>query len=95
MDLNDFQNSFAKLWGYTNAERIGTDRLEDGGVIMLVSGAPARILGQVGVAPVAWVNSMVTASAIFSSGAKAEGRMALPGRGAQAIRSRLAITDAD
>ena len=42
MDLDDFQGSFAKLWGYTNAVRIGADRLADDGAIALVSGSPAR-----------------------------------------------------
>ena len=42
MDLDGFQGSFAKLWGYTNAVRIGTQYLADDGAITLVSGSPAR-----------------------------------------------------
>ncbi len=42
MDLDGFQGSFAKLWGYTNAVRIGTQYLAEDGAITLVSGSPAR-----------------------------------------------------
>jgi len=42
MDLDGFQGSFAKLWGYTNAVRIGTQYLAKDGAITLVSGSPAR-----------------------------------------------------
>jgi NAD(P)-dependent dehydrogenase (short-subunit alcohol dehydrogenase family) len=42
MDLDGFQGSFAKLWGYTNAVRLGTSSMSDDGTIVLVSGYPAR-----------------------------------------------------
>ncbi|MEM6705964.1 MAG: SDR family oxidoreductase [Acidobacteriota bacterium] len=42
MDLDGYQSSFDKLWGYTNCVRLGTQHLTDDGTIVLVSGAPAR-----------------------------------------------------
>lgn len=42
MDLDAFQGSFAKLWGYTTAVRLGTEHLANDGAIVLVSGSPAR-----------------------------------------------------
>jgi len=42
MDLDGFQGSFAKLWGYTNAVRLGTSSMSEDGTIVLVSGYPAR-----------------------------------------------------
>jgi NAD(P)-dependent dehydrogenase (short-subunit alcohol dehydrogenase family) len=42
MDLDGFQGSFAKLWGYTNAVRLGAGSLAEDGTIVLVSGYPAR-----------------------------------------------------
>ncbi len=42
MDLDGYQASFDKLWGYTNVVRLGTEYLNDNGSIVLVSGAPAR-----------------------------------------------------
>ena len=45
MDLDAFQASFAKLWGYTNAVRIGTPHLAGNGAIVLISGSPARKCG--------------------------------------------------
>ena len=42
MDLDGFQLSFRKLWGYTNSVRLGTQYLPDDGAIVLVSGYPAR-----------------------------------------------------
>lgn len=42
MDLDGFQGSFAKLWGYTNAVRLGAPHLSEHGSIVLVSGYPAR-----------------------------------------------------
>jgi NAD(P)-dependent dehydrogenase (short-subunit alcohol dehydrogenase family) len=41
MDLDAFQNSFQKFWGYTNAVRLGAPHLTADGVIVLISGAPA------------------------------------------------------
>ncbi len=45
MDLDAFQASFAKLWGYTNAVHSGTPHLAENGAIVLVSGSPARKSG--------------------------------------------------
>lgn len=42
MDLDAYQGSFAKLWGYTNVVRYGAGDLADNGSIVLVSGTPAR-----------------------------------------------------
>ena len=42
MELDGFQGSFAKLWGYTNAVRLGISSMNDDGTIVLVSGYPAR-----------------------------------------------------
>lgn len=42
MDLDAYQGSFRKLWGYTNVVQIGAPHVTDGGSIVLVSGAPAR-----------------------------------------------------
>jgi NAD(P)-dependent dehydrogenase (short-subunit alcohol dehydrogenase family) len=42
MDLDGFQGSFRKLWGYVNSVRLGAAYLPDDGCIVLVSGSPAR-----------------------------------------------------
>ncbi|MDH3714469.1 MAG: SDR family oxidoreductase [Gammaproteobacteria bacterium] len=42
MDLDGYQGSFAKLWGYANSVRLGTPHLSQEGCIVLVSGFPAR-----------------------------------------------------
>lgn len=42
MDLDAYQASFAKLWGYTNVVRLGAPHLTETGCIVLVSGSPAR-----------------------------------------------------
>lgn len=42
MDLDGFQGSFAKLWGYVNTVRLGAPLMAKGGSIVLVSGYPAR-----------------------------------------------------
>jgi len=42
MDLDGFQGSFDKLWGYTNAVRLGAEHLSEAAAIVLVSGFPAR-----------------------------------------------------
>lgn len=42
MDMDGFQNSFDKLWGYANVVRFGTEHLGEDGTIVLVSGSPAR-----------------------------------------------------
>ncbi|MFU8816175.1 MAG: SDR family NAD(P)-dependent oxidoreductase [Pseudomonadales bacterium] len=42
MDLDGFQGSFAKLWGYVNSVRLGAPHLAADGCIVLVSGSPAR-----------------------------------------------------
>lgn len=54
MDLDGYQASFDKLWGYANVVRYGTEHLADNGCIVLVSGAPARKTkpGQVSLASV-------------------------------------------
>ncbi len=42
MDLDGFQNSFAKLWGYANSVRLGVPHMSADGAVVLVSGYPAR-----------------------------------------------------
>lgn len=42
MDLDGFQNSFAKLWGYVNSVRLGVPHMSPSGAVVLVSGYPAR-----------------------------------------------------
>ena len=42
MDLDGFQNSFAKLWGYVNSVRLGVPQMAKNGAVVLVSGYPAR-----------------------------------------------------
>jgi len=42
MDLDGYEASFQKLWGYANVVRFGTEHVSEGGSITLVSGAPAR-----------------------------------------------------
>jgi NAD(P)-dependent dehydrogenase (short-subunit alcohol dehydrogenase family) len=62
MDMDGYQASFDKLWGYANVVRFGTQHLSENGSIVLVSGAPARRAkpGQVSLASVgAAVEAMV------------------------------------
>jgi len=42
MDMDGFQASFDKLWGYANVIRFGAEHLSDTGSIVVVSGTPAR-----------------------------------------------------
>ncbi len=42
MDLDGFQGSFAKLWGYVNTVRLGAAHMAKDGAIVLISGYPAR-----------------------------------------------------
>jgi NAD(P)-dependent dehydrogenase (short-subunit alcohol dehydrogenase family) len=42
MDLDGFDGSFRKLWGYVNSVRLGAPHLQSTGCIVLVSGSPAR-----------------------------------------------------
>ena len=42
MDLDAYQASFDKLWGYANCVRLGAEYLSEHGNIVLVSGSPAR-----------------------------------------------------
>lgn len=42
MDMEGYQGSFAKLWGYANVVRHGAEHLSEQGSIVLVSGSPAR-----------------------------------------------------
>ena len=42
MDLDGFQGSFAKLWGYVNTVRLGAPHMAQDGAIVLLSGYPAR-----------------------------------------------------
>lgn len=54
MDMDGYQASFDKLWGYVNVVRFGAEHLSDDGSVVLVSGAPARKSrpGQVAIASV-------------------------------------------
>lgn len=42
MDMDGYQASFDKLWGYANVVRFGTQHMSEDGTIVLVSGSPAR-----------------------------------------------------
>ncbi len=42
MDMDGFQGSFDKLWGYANVIRFGAPHMSENGSIVVVSGAPAR-----------------------------------------------------
>ena len=42
MDLDGFQGSFRKLWGYVNSVRLGAPHMAEEGAIVLVSGFPAK-----------------------------------------------------
>jgi len=42
MDMEGYQGSFDKLWGYANIVRYGAPLLPPDGCVVLVSGAPAR-----------------------------------------------------
>ncbi|PON14708.1 short-chain dehydrogenase [Candidatus Entotheonella serta] len=42
MDLDGYQASFDKLWGYTNSVRLAAEHMDERGTIVLVSGTPAR-----------------------------------------------------
>ena len=42
MDMDAYQASFDKLWGYANVVRFGAEHMDENGSIVLVSGAPAR-----------------------------------------------------
>lgn len=42
MDMDGYQKSFDKLWGYANVVRYGTRHMAEDGTIVLVSGSPAR-----------------------------------------------------
>ena len=42
IDLDGFQNSFAKLWGYVNSVRLGAPLMAKNGAIVLYSGYPVR-----------------------------------------------------
>ena len=54
MDMDGYQSSFSKLWGYTNVVRYGLDQLSESGAIVLVSGTPARYCnpGQIAISSV-------------------------------------------
>jgi len=54
MELDAYQASFDKLWGYTNVVQIGVPYLNNDGAIVLVSGSPARVAraGQIALASV-------------------------------------------
>ncbi|MFN0039342.1 MAG: SDR family oxidoreductase [Burkholderiales bacterium] len=65
MDMDGYQASFAKLWGYTNVVRFGAEYLANDGTIVLVSGSPARkprpgqvAIGSVGGAVEAFVRAV-------------------------------------
>lgn len=54
MDIEGFKGSFAKMWGYANVVRYGTQHLPQDGCIVLVSGSPARKIkpGQIAIGSV-------------------------------------------
>lgn len=58
MDLDGFQGSFRKLWGYANSVRLGAAHMAENGAIALVSGFPAK-KAKPGYAAIATVGSAV------------------------------------
>jgi len=58
MDLDAFEGTFAKLWGYTNSISLGAPHMAKTGSIVLVSGFPAR-KASAGTAAVAAVGNAV------------------------------------
>lgn len=42
MEMDGYQASFDKLWGYANVVRFGVGHLSENGTVVLVSGSPAR-----------------------------------------------------
>jgi len=58
MDLDGFQGSFRKLWGYVNSVRLGAEHMDPQGSIVLVSGFPARKCGP-GAAAISTVGNAV------------------------------------
>lgn len=42
MDLDGYEASFSKLWGYANVVRLGAEHMSQDGAIVLVSGSPSR-----------------------------------------------------
>ena len=65
MDMDGYQASFSKLWGYANVVRYGLAQLSESGAVVLVSGTPARVcrpgqiaLSSVGGAVEAFVRGM-------------------------------------
>jgi len=42
MDLDGYQGSFAKLWGYVNSVRLGVPHMAQDGAVVLFSGFPVR-----------------------------------------------------
>jgi NAD(P)-dependent dehydrogenase (short-subunit alcohol dehydrogenase family) len=42
MDMEKYQGSFRKVWGYANSVRFGAPQMAEDGAIVLVSGFPAR-----------------------------------------------------
>lgn len=42
MDMDGFEGSFRKVWGYANVIRYGVEHLSADGAIVVVSGSPAR-----------------------------------------------------
>lgn len=58
MDLDGFEGSFRKLWGYVNSVRLGAAHLAPNGCIVLVSGFPARKCA-IGMAAISTVGNAV------------------------------------
>jgi NAD(P)-dependent dehydrogenase (short-subunit alcohol dehydrogenase family) len=58
MNLDGFQGSFRKLWGYVNSVRLGVPHMSADGAIVLVSGTPAR-KAQLGMSAIATVGNAV------------------------------------
>jgi NAD(P)-dependent dehydrogenase (short-subunit alcohol dehydrogenase family) len=58
MNLDGFQGSFRKLWGYVNSVRLGVPHMSADGAIVLVSGTPAR-KAQPGMSAIATVGNAV------------------------------------
>ena len=98
MDLDGFQGSFAKLWGYTNCVRLGTQHLSADGCMVLVTGTPAKrakqgqiALGAVGAAIESFVRTVAIEMAPRRINAVSPGVIDTPMFGAPSAERTAAV----
>lgn len=100
MDLDGFQGSFDKLWGYANCVRIGTEYLSPEGCIVLVTGTPAKrakqgqiALGAVGAAIESFVRTVAIELAPRRINAVSPGVIDTPMFGPQSAERAAAVAN--